>query len=65
MDNELEMPQTFLPIERRPRQDWPWCKGFIVKGVLYSSQATGEDREEYRDTCDLSRGAQRGRAPMA
>ena len=65
MDHELEMPQTFLPIERRPRQDWPWCKGFIVKGVLYSSQVAGEDYEENSDFVDLPRSSQRSRAPLA
>jgi len=65
MDHQIEMPQMLLPIERRPRQDWPWCKGFIIQGVFYSSQVTGEGYEEQDDVLDLSRNVQRTRTPLA
>ena len=65
MDHELERHQTVLPVGRRPRQDWPWCKGFIVKGVLYSSQVIGEDYKGTVDFVDLPRSSQRSRASLA
>ncbi len=65
MDNELEMTQTFLPVERRSRQDWPWCKGFIVKGVLYSSQVAGDDFEADGDFAAPARSVQRTRVPLS
>jgi hypothetical protein len=65
MDHQIEMPQTFLPIERRLRPEWPWCKGFIVQGVFYSSQVAEEDSGDSSDFFDLPRGSQRGRAPLA
>ena len=65
MDHQLEISKNLTPIERRPRQDWPWCKGFIVKGVLYSSQAPGREYEDSREFVDMSRTSPRSRATPA
>lgn len=64
MDHELDIHRSVLPVGRRPRQDWPWCKGFIVEGVLYSSEVAGGDPEEDRDFVDMPRSSQRSRAPL-
>ena len=64
MDHELETTQTFLPIERRSRQDWPWCKGFIVKGVLYSSQPALDDAGEDGALVDRLGDSQRTSVPL-
>lgn len=65
MDFPIEMPQIFFPVERRPRQEWPWCKGFIVKGIFYFGQVVGEFDGEGGDFFDLPPSSQRSRAPMA
>ena len=64
MDNELEMPEKFLPVERRSREEWPWCKGFIVEGVLYSSQVGGNHVEKDGDFVDAPRSSPRSRVPL-
>ena len=64
MDHELEMSENTLPVERRSRQDWPWCRGFIVKGVLYSSRVVDDDFEASRDFREMSRSVQRTRVPV-
>lgn len=65
MDNELEMQQQFLPVERRSRQEWPWCKGFIVQGVLYSSHVASVDDGKDAGPADEFRSPPRNRASLS
>lgn len=65
MDNELEMQEQFLPVERRSRQEWPWCKGFIVQGVLYSSHVTSVGDERDAGPADALRTPPRSRASLS
>ncbi len=64
MDYGLEM-QQFLPVERRPSQEWPWCKGFIVQGVLYSSHVTSGGDEKEAGSADVFRSPPRSRASLS